>query len=319
MLRAYKTRIRLLEHKDGSAWELTRKWRLNNCHLLGTLCAGYLAVFLLFFATLSFFCPDEMRSLIDFIRPPRTLLVSRPIHLFRQPCHFEEDGPDIHHSEHYVEFKYANEQISDVKRVEISCAVQARPHLLDHATQTTWNRPVHLAIQYEPNTLDTQQLSAIQQQDTFQETIHNLEKHFDWALRENALVDLFYDHYHHLDHEDNLNVDKGVNVHLPELHAFTDLKHTKNRSVSCIQWHPTLPGLVAVSCTPRSTLDEKVEALHRVKARQALITFWNVAEPLRAQLFLEAPDEVLAFGFHPGDPFVLFAGCSNGQVFILLL
>jgi hypothetical protein len=56
------------------------------------------------------------------------------------------------------------------------------------------------------------------------------------------VVDIFTDDFKLLGDEDT-NLDQGSQNHLQEFQSFTDLKHSKDKSISCIDWHPIQKGV----------------------------------------------------------------------------
>lgn len=136
---------------------------------------------------------------------------------------------------------------------------------------------------------------------------------FESALQQNEIVDIFTDDYAALGDED-LTVESGSRTTLQEYQSYTDLKNSKDHSISCVAWHPTQKGVVAISCVQRVTFDEKIEMNSSVRSKQALILIWSFHDPIRPQLILEAPDDIMSFQFNPVDPSLVIGGCVNGQL-----
>ncbi len=90
--------------------------------------------------------------------------------------------------------------------------------------------------------------------------------------------------------------------------------HSKDKSISCIDWHPTQKGVLAIACVSPSTLDDKIEKSFSAKNDKSVILIWSFHDPIHPQLILEAPDDVVAFQFNPEDSCYIAAGCNNGQV-----
>ncbi|ORY28245.1 WD40 repeat-like protein [Rhizoclosmatium globosum] len=114
--------------------------------------------------------------------------------------------------------------------------------------------------------------------------------------------------------EEDLHFEKGTHAYLQEYQSFTDLQHSKDKSISCTDWHPTQKGIVAVSCVSRTTLDERIDAGFIVKSKQSLLLIWSFHDPIHPQLILEAPEDIYSFQFLPSDPNFIAGGCVNGQV-----
>jgi hypothetical protein len=65
---------------------------------------------------------------------------------------------------------------------------------------------------------------------------------FEGVLLHNEIVDIFSDQYTQLGEEEITNMEQGAHTHLQQYQSFTDLKHSKDKSISCIDWHPTQKG-----------------------------------------------------------------------------
>lgn len=111
------------------------------------------------------------------------------------------------------------------------------------------------------------------------EFLQNVTIRFEQALQQNEIVDLFRDDYKLLGDED-VAVGQGAHTVLQEFQSFTDLRHSKDKSISCVDWHPNIKGVVAISCTQRMTYDERVETGHNVESRQSLILIWSFNDPI---------------------------------------
>ena len=89
---------------------------------------------------------------------------------------------------------------------------------------------------------------------------------------------------------------------------------SKDKMITCIDWHPTIRGIVAVSIAERLTFDERIDNAAKVIMTPSLILAWSFTDPINPQLFLEAPDDILCFKFCPTNPNIIAGGCINGQV-----
>ena len=84
-------------------------------------------------------------------------------------------------------------------------------------------------------------------------------------------------------------------LYMQEFQSFTDLQVSKDRTVTSIQWHPSIKGVVAVSCAERMTFDERADAMHKITMMPSLILIWSFTDPIHPQLLLEAPDDIMSF------------------------
>jgi len=134
-------------------------------------------------------------------------------------------------------------------------------------------------------------------------------------LQHNETIDIFTDDYLVLMDKDSAFGSKSDN-HLKEYQSFTDLKFSKNKAVTKIQWHPTIRGLIAVSCAEHMSFDERIDNYSRVLMNPSFVLIWSFADPIHPLLLLEAPDDILCFQFNPSNPYVIAGGCINGQIVI---
>ena len=170
------------------------------------------------------------------------------------------------------------------------------------------------------------------------------------SLQQNEIMDIFADDYKELSETDVITGNKS-DTNLKEYQSFTDLKFSKDKVITWIDWHPTikgkaihrptwtvcseetvidwyytpqhiphlhlyfiLTGIIAVSCGQTYSFNERIELSSRLLLSRSLILIWSFTDPIHPQLFLEAPDDVLCFKFNPSNPNVVVGGCANGQI-----
>lgn len=143
--------------------------------------------------------------------------------------------------------------------------------------------------------------------------LRTVSNRFDNYLLQNEMIDIFQDEYSLLGEEEMTTLEQGSHTHLQEYQSFTDLKHSKDKSISCIDWHPTLKGVLGISCVQRTTYDEKIEAGFN-RSHQSLVLIWSFQDPIHPQLILDAPDDIQHFQFNPQDPNIIVGGCVTGQI-----
>ena len=71
---------------------------------------------------------------------------------------------------------------------------------------------------------------------------------------------------------------------LQEYQSFTDLNFSKDKTISCIQWHPSIKGVVAVSVSERLTFDERIDQAAKVIMTPSLILIWSFTDPIHPQV-----------------------------------
>ena len=70
---------------------------------------------------------------------------------------------------------------------------------------------------------------------------------FDIALQQNEIMDVFFDDWQALCQEDVISGSK-TDTQLKEYQSFTDLKFSKEKTISYMNWHPTISGKTAPRC-----------------------------------------------------------------------
>ncbi|CAL8394928.1 unnamed protein product [Boreogadus saida] len=130
-------------------------------------------------------------------------------------------------------------------------------------------------------------------------------------------MDVFVDDWRTLGED----VGGKVDTHLKEYQSFTDLNYSKDKTISHINWHPSINGIVAVAMVERASLEERIDNSTKLLLKHPLVLFWSFSDPIkpreraqRERLLLECPDDVLAFEFCPSDPNIIVGGCMNGLV-----
>ena len=76
------------------------------------------------------------------------------------------------------------------------------------------------------------------------------------VLQQNTHLDISTNDYTQLGDEDETLMSKPDH-HLREYQSFVHIQLNNNKTVSQLQWHPTINGLIAVACTERMTFDER--------------------------------------------------------------
>lgn len=213
----------------------------------------------------------------------------------------------------YVECAPFDEKSFDLKRVEIDKGTQAVPEKQENSAQTAWPYPKNAAVQYVAREMDEKEREEIANSSEMSEVVEKCLPRFHIALQQNEIIDVFYDDWAELAGDDSALGSKADN-HLKEYQSFTDLQFSKEKSISCIEWHPTIRGIIAVSITERVSFDERIDQSAKILMTPSLILIWSFHDPIRPQLVLEAPDDILVFKFNPSDPNIIAGGCVNGQL-----
>ncbi|KAI8930261.1 WD40-repeat-containing domain protein [Entophlyctis helioformis] len=238
-----------------------------------------------------------------------TIKASRKRGEFKNMCKFGDR--DAHDG--FLECRPYRDANYDLIRMEVNMAVQAVPELVNTSAQTAWFRPINFACQYEPAIMPRDEQDYIIHSSSMSDFLQTVAVRFEQGLQQNTLTNIFRDDYTHLG-EEEMTLEQGAHTVLQEYQSFTDLVHSKDRCISCIDWHPAQKGVLAISCTQRVSFEERVEHGFNVRSKQSLIIVWSFHDPIHPQLILEAPEDVHAFRFNPVDPNIVVGGCANGQI-----
>ncbi|XP_053326034.1 dynein axonemal intermediate chain 3 [Spea bombifrons] len=198
---------------------------------------------------------------------------------------------------------------------ERDSGVQAVPVLQDKSTQTKWTYPRNSCTQYEPRTFSEEETESRLSSKAVKEFINSVSVRLEMALQQNEIMNAFWDDWRALCEDESAFGGKS-DCHLKEFQSFTEHHFCKNKSVSCVNWHPTVPGLVAVSVTERLSFEDRVNLSSKLVLKPSLILLWSFADPIHPQLMLQSPEDVSCFQFSPSDPNIIVGGCINGQVVV---
>ncbi|KAI9204650.1 WD40-repeat-containing domain protein [Polychytrium aggregatum] len=244
-------------------------------------------------------------------RPLINIRMSRKRRDFLLSCKFGDRDA----SDGFLECKPFRDPTYDITRMELPKCIQAVAQLIDATIQTTWSRATNASVQYEPAMMNSEEQELLFGSESFYQFIHESSPMFEHAIQQNEIMDIFIDEYKELGEED-ATIEQGAHAQLQEYQSFTDLKHSKDRSISCVDWHPIQTGVVAISCAHRLTFDDRVESGLMFRAHKSLLLIWSFHDPIHPQLILEAPDDIMCFKFNPRDTNIIAGGCINGQIIL---
>jgi WD40 repeat protein len=133
------------------------------------------------------------------------------------------------------------------------------------------------------------------------------------ALQSNELINVFQDDFEMLGDKKSRS-DKIANQSSEPL-PFSDIDHGKNKSVSCIAFHPTKPHIVALSFLENISFDERAEVSG--KSYDSSVLVLNFADHhIMLMYVLHTTIEITTIEFHPDHPNLLFGGCLSGQIIV---
>ncbi|PIK53480.1 WD repeat-containing protein 63 [Apostichopus japonicus] len=213
----------------------------------------------------------------------------------------------------YIECVPFEDKSFSLKIMELDKDVQAVSTYTDQGSQTVWKHPCNKYTQYAPRELTEAEQKNLLSSETLYNFLDRVTPRFELALQQNDIMDVFRDDWKELGNEDDTFGSKSDN-HLKEYQSFTDLQFSRDKVLTCIAWHPSIKGIIAVSCAEKMTYDERVDNSSRIIMTQSLILIWSFSDPIHPQILLEAPEDIVCFKFNPTDPNIIAGGCINGQI-----
>uniref|UniRef100_A0A8C3SEI9 WD repeat-containing protein 63 n=1 Tax=Chelydra serpentina TaxID=8475 RepID=A0A8C3SEI9_CHESE len=210
----------------------------------------------------------------------------------------------------YIECTSYQDKNFIIKKLEKDVGAQVIPKVKEMSTQTKWTYPRNAATQYFPREFSDEEKELCLSSEDLKEFIISV---VEIALQQNEIMNAFFDDWKALA-EDESTFGGKSDAYLKEYQSFTDLHYLKHRTVSCVCWHPTIYGIIAVSVTERLSYEERIAQSGKLLLLKSPILFWSFSDPIHPQLMLECPEDVYCFEFCPSDPNIIAGGCMNGQV-----
>ncbi|XP_039984181.1 dynein intermediate chain 3, axonemal isoform X2 [Xiphias gladius] len=213
----------------------------------------------------------------------------------------------------YLECASYQDSRFSIKRLQRDCGMQAVPTLQSSGAQTQWKFQRNIFTQYNPRELSEEERESILQAESLKNFCNIVTPRVLQALQQEELMNVFFDDWKALGTGAEADDWSGkVSEGLMLYQAFTDQKHTKDKKISSINWHPTIYGVIALALTEKK--EERLNESTTFDVRSSLIVFYSFSDPSNPQLLLECPDDIFAFEFCPSDPNIIVGGCMNGQV-----
>ncbi|KAJ3326149.1 WD repeat-containing protein 63 [Boothiomyces sp. JEL0866] len=237
--------------------------------------------------------------------------VSRKFSEFKAPCKFaDRDAQDG-----FLEIKSYKDPTYDLNRMELMAGCQAVPELVSTESQTSWFRQLNFSCQYEPIEMDYNEQEEIQNSTGMEDFILNISTRLEQSLQQNEMINIYEDDYINLG-EEEVAIEQGSHTILQEYQSFTDLVNSKDKCISCINWHPAQKGVLAVSCTQACGFEDKLQQGYASRSKLAQIIIWSFHDPIHPQLILESHEDVTCFEMNPQDSSIIVAGSVSGQILL---
>ncbi|XP_075615941.1 dynein axonemal intermediate chain 3 isoform X3 [Balearica regulorum gibbericeps] len=239
-------------------------------------------------------------------------MISRVRRKFGAPITFTDKNAS-YVGDSYVECASYQDKNFSIKMLEKDVGVQMVPKVREASTQTKWTYPKNTATQYFPRQLSNEEKEENLSSEKLKDFLTSVHLRMEIALQQNEIMNAFFDDWKALAEDESSSGGKP-DVYLKAYQSFLDLRYLKDRTISCVCWHPTIYGIIAVSARKRLSHEEQVNLSDKSLLQQSVIIFWSFFDPLHPQLILECPEDVYCFQFNPSDPNIIAGGCINGQV-----
>ncbi|KAM4773279.1 dynein axonemal intermediate chain 3 isoform 2-T4 [Cyanocitta cristata] len=210
----------------------------------------------------------------------------------------------------YAECTSYEDNTFTIKMIERDVGVQRVPKVRETSTQTKWTYPRNASTQYYTRELSNEAKAETLSSETLKEFLTAVHIRMEIALQQNEIMDVFFDDWKALAEDKEGKPD----VYLKAYQSFTDVQYLKNRTISCVRWHPTIYGIIALSAREQPSYEEQVNLSNKSLLHQSVILLLSFFDPICLQLVLKAPEDICCFHFSPSDPNIIAGGCVDGQV-----
>lgn len=171
--------------------------------------------------------------------------------------------------------------------------------------------------QYEPNDFIKEiQKSIDEDKDIIQKLdkfVGRVEKRVEEALQSNEIINVFQSDFDKLgDDEAATGAQNSSTSQVAR--AFFDQTYCKNKSVTCIKFHPTKQYLVAMSVVENLSFDDRIEVAGKSYDSHVLVLNFADSQVIYPSFALQTPVEISCVEFSPDSPTLLIGGCINGQL-----
>ncbi|NWU78540.1 WDR63 protein, partial [Onychorhynchus coronatus] len=238
--------------------------------------------------------------------------ISRVRRNFGAPIAFTDKNAS-HGTDGYVECTSYEDKTFSIKMLEKDVGLQIVPKVRVASTQTKWTYPKNAATQYCPRQLSEEEKAESLSSEKLKEFLTSVHLRVEIALQQNEIMNAFFDDWKALA-DDKSSSDGKPDVYLKAHQSFTNQQYLKDRTISCVCWHPTISGIIAVSAREQLSYEEQIKLSKKSLLHQSVILLWSFSDPIHPQLILESCEDIYCFQFSPSDPNIIAAGCINGQV-----
>ncbi|KAK4472291.1 hypothetical protein MN116_003558 [Schistosoma mekongi] len=216
---------------------------------------------------------------------------------FGSVLHLHDDNAIINKS--FTEYISMHEDKSfNIPIIELDKSITNCIIKYDKSINTQWKYPKNAFTQYMPRMYTSNELQQFYHNNVLR-NMPNLYTLFKQNLLENEMYNFLSNDYENLSTNDEIYDDDNNNNndhHLfKEYLSFTDLKYT-------------------TSISEHLTYNQRIDQLSRILLQSTYIIIWSLNDPLKPQLLLNAPEDIICFQFNPTNINYIAGGCINGQV-----
>lgn len=134
-----------------------------------------------------------------------------------------------------------------IQLMEVDRAIQVIPVQKDTSTQTRLSFKRNKMVQYSTQAMTEKNVATSMGSKAMVKFFKRVMPKLDKVLQQNEMVDLLHDDYRNLKckrgHEMEFSKDSLL---LQEYQTYSDFRHSKGRTVTCMIFHPILEGLETI-------------------------------------------------------------------------
>jgi WD40 repeat protein len=179
---------------------------------------------------------------------------------------------------------------------------------------------VNQAVQYRPedfiDKIRQQSISSGDLNEKLDKFIDRVQYRVEAALQSNEIINVFQDDFEMLGDDEAGASSKSTAVSLVP-RTYFEQEYCKQKTVSCIRFHPTKEHLVAIALVEHfKEYEQRVNLMGLSFDSYVLILNFKDPHIITLNYILQTPVEITSIEFHPENPRVMVGGAINGQVII---
>ncbi|KAH8852664.1 WD repeat-containing protein 63 [Schistosoma japonicum] len=232
---------------------------------------------------------------------------------FGSVLHLQDENATKKNFSEYISM-HEDKTLLNIPIIELDKSITNCLITYDKGVNTQWKYPKNAFTQYMPRMYTSNELQQFyQNNNNVLRNITNLYSLFKENLLENEIYNFLFNDYENLSTNDEI-YDNKMDYLFKEYLSFNDIKFNQNKSITMIQWHPTIKNIIATSISEYLTYNQRIDQSSRILLQSTYIILWSINDPLKPQLLLNAPDDIMCFQFNSTNTNYIAGGCINGQV-----